>query len=116
MRRIKKFENFRSEDYYQEITENEYDSLANQMVSFEEKYLNILKDLIIVEYSVLEDSLNKNIKRLRIDSNGLWATIRQCEDEWFIVFYSISKDQFQQYKCDQFEGLIRFLKDKDLIR
>ena len=41
-------------------------------------------------------------------------TIIKLEDDWFLVEYRFGFEGYSWYKCDQFEGLIKFLKDKGI--
>lgn len=47
------------------------------------------------------------------DSVG-YVNISQGEDDWFRIAYG-GKDGIRWFKCDQIEGLVKFLKDKDII-
>jgi len=47
------------------------------------------------------------------DSVG-YINISQGEDDWFRIAYG-GKDGIRWFKCDQTEGLVKFLKDKDII-
>lgn len=56
--------------------------------------------------SLLEDWLN---------AIPLYIYIYQLEDEWFLV--RIFKDnKSSHWKCDQFDGLMRLLKDKEIVK
>jgi hypothetical protein len=53
-------------------------------------------------------------------SNKIEISIFQIEDEYFLVKAMVSgkvgeKTEYLYWKCDQFDGLIKFLKDKKLI-
>jgi hypothetical protein len=53
-------------------------------------------------------------------SNKIEISIFQIEDEYFLVKAMVrgkvgEKAELKYWKCDQFDGLIKFLKDKKLI-
>lgn len=43
-----------------------------------------------------------------------YVNISQAEDDWFRIAYG-ENDGIKRFKCDQVEGLVKFLKDRDII-
>ena len=96
--------NYTQKDYYTEIEKEEYhDFYNNKRIDFNKHDLNRLI------------SLNDKFEVYKwnntdyIDFNNQ-LFIHECEDEWFLVY-----NDGNFYKCDQIDGLIYFLKDKDFI-
>ena len=107
---MKYLDSFKKEDYYTEISLNEYnDFVYNKSIDFNIRDINRLKD-ISGKFNVRKWN-NMLLERdtYYIDFNNN-LDIFECENEWFIVYYD---DNF--YKCDQFDGLIYFLKNKGFI-
>lgn len=115
MKHLKLFEGY-LDNYYSEITEDEYHSYSNisNFVSMEQKYIDKLSKL-----------------NFKIDKVGMFKIsdntdihIYPLEDEYFLVAAAFlvatavkgsKKYKYCYYKCDQFEGLMKLLKDKEII-
>ena len=52
-----------------------------------------------------------------IESDKWYCAIFEAQDEWFFVILDHQQLKFRRYyyKCDQFEGLLKLLKDKKVI-
>jgi hypothetical protein len=124
MKHIRLFEGFRfnTEDYYTNIDSATYDELLSDTINMTNKDIEIItKDL---KYEWDEDIVGRipGVKDIRSkvlvifpESGSL--TINKLDDDWFIVRGSSIRDvNFQKYKCDQIEGLLKFLKDKDYLK
>ena len=99
--------NYTQKDYYTEIAYKEYNNfIYNKMIDFNLRDINRLK-LVIDKFELIK---YRNINYIYFKYKGDWLSILECEDEYFLVS---SYDKY--YKCDQFDGLIYFLKDKKLI-
>lgn len=108
MKYIKKF-NESSNMLYSEITSGEYEIGIRKKVIFNDKYYDKISNLVndgcdVESYSsfieiIIEDTI---------------ITICELEDEWFHVRW-LSDGYTTYFKCDQFEGLIKFLKNKSVI-
>jgi hypothetical protein len=155
MRWIKLFEGFGRDEYYQEISSDEYQNLLGETddkhtrfintFSFNEKEIDDIKSSIKSPLQVYV--LNKNewiyifqyMNREEFDKprerTGHWAAvynrwgISKLDDEWYLVEGYINWVDSEKgrsggvmeaisyyYKCDQFEGLMELLKDKEIIR
>jgi len=114
MRHIKLFEAFGTDDYYKEITHEEYDSLRDSFINIPKSESYKLESLISDDYNAEKQQV-RNIsyllcrKKVRGGINPF--TIVKLEDDWYLVYM---EDQF--FKCDQLEGLIKLLKDKGLTK
>jgi len=100
--RIKLWESF---EYYQKIDSVDYDN----MISFNPKYIDKLKSLIL-EVKTLD-----NKKFVNIHFYDVKYSIIELEDGWFIVTVFYSGYVKYRYRCDQFDGVLRLLKDKGVI-
>ena len=137
MKHIKLYEAFNQSDYYINITEPEYDKLMygiqfgyqegeidstnkDVFTSREVDFINNLtsyKDYLWVSFweradDVSTDSFDESV-RVALTYHGDSIYITKIEDGYFIVNFGNNINQL--YKCDQFEGLVRFLKDKKVI-
>ena len=120
MKYLKKF-NESSNEYYLSVDYNEWiNAVYSKSVRFEERYIDEIKNRLKTEYKKIRPG--GNYIEIVYDklSNELPPhsyEIGQCQDEWFYV----KKDEEQQmddfiyYKCDQFEGLLKFLEDNNVI-
>ena len=97
---IKLFEEYNN-DYYHEISKEEYDLYMNSEV-FTDEEINSLKKLIF-GIKLISGSLIKFKKSFYID---------KLPDEWYILNDYNHNNNPIYYKCDQFEGLLKCIKDK----
>jgi hypothetical protein len=137
MKHIKLYEAFNQSDYYINITEPEYDKLMygiqfgyqegeidstnrDVFTSREVDFINKLtsdKDYLWVSFweradDVSTDSFDESVRvALTYRDDNIYIT--KIEDGYFLINFSNNINQL--YKCDQFEGLVRFLKDKKVI-
>jgi len=137
MKHIKLYEAFNQSDYYINITEPEYDKLMygtqlgyqegeidstnkDVFTSREVDFINNLtsyKDYLWVYFweradDVSTDSFDESV-RVALTYRGDNIYITKIEDGYFLINFGNNINQL--YKCDQFEGLVRFLKDKKVI-
>ena len=123
MKWIKLFEAFDNE-YYQEISEEEYED--GHGVSFEQKYYDKLESFLnepdVLSYKDMTNGADVfdgvYFQRGGMGSFSPYVTIYQDDDEWFYVRINDADEENYKvnyyYKCDQFDGLIKLLKFKDL--
>jgi hypothetical protein len=98
MKYLKKiFEN----EYYQEISGNPFE----EYIPFEEKYSKKLIHLGFKQSLIL--------RCCSIYANGVNVYVYQKPDEYFDV--EIMGGEIKYYRCDQFDGLLKLLKDKKII-
>lgn len=117
MKHLKLFEGY-SDKFYSEITEGEFYDLSNfissenSFISLENKYIS---KLIKFGFRVEKGGFicSDDVKWMFKDN----ICIYQLEDDYFIVSISehINNPHIKYYKCDQFDGLIKLLKDKRFI-
>ena len=103
MKYLKLFENHN--EYYFEIGDSDLDNL--RFAFFKESDIELIKKhcegrFKVVHNSSLIWSSNRWLYRIQIES---------LEDEWFLVYINNS----EYYKCDRIDGLLKLLKDKELI-
>ena len=137
---IKLFESFETNEYYQEISEsdaNKIDSIkfddsvkkrfSKLLDSLKSKSFNLTYNFDLAlrkqgwPYGWRENNkefLNINIV-LKKEHYG-FDVLPINDDDWFIVIvFNRSKNEYEfkyeYYKCDQYEGVIKLLKDKNCI-
>jgi len=119
MKYLKKF-NESSNEYYQTSEYNEWiDVIYHKSVEFEQKYVDEIKSRLKTEYYRINQ--HSNFIEIVYDR---WSNyeIGQAQDEWFYVRNEVQRyndpynESYVYYKCDQFEGLLKFLKDYGLIK
>jgi len=118
MRHLKLFEGY-LDNYYTKITEEEWLNLVDKSESFPEKSENRLIKLLDGEVEIY------SLGRLKIkyveNSIPIWVNIDYVKDDYYIVNISsrsikvINRKKGAFWKCDQFEGLVKFLEDKGFI-
>ena len=84
-------------------------------MEFEQKYVDEIQKRLKTEYY----RINQNYNFINIVYDR-WSNyeIGQVEDEWFYVRKEVQgpyNESYVYYKCDQFEGLLKFLKNYGLI-
>ena len=137
MKHLRLFEGFDTDEYYQEITSEEFDDLEDndEMIGFSpkdrEKLDIILNNNVGPRFikTIRSSSYNSGFPYYNPASGGgclvlmlnddyfSHVAIEPLEDDYYIVFTSNNKiDGSKYYKCDQWEGLMMFLKDKGIIK
>ena len=128
MKHIKVFENF---EYFTEISEDEFLSDDGDLVVVEYdidiKEANIILSLIKNEFKfnwdrntgTIEISVNYYDDFYLCETNCTW-TIYQSKDEWFYIRKMVQESEYNYYnnyiKCDQFDGLLKYLKNEGIIK
>jgi len=129
MKHLRKF-NESSDDeneYYHEIDDPGVDSTEWNYVDFTkvDQLCDLLADQEGIEVSIEYYGYpEKDQRELVIDVDREGSVVRMVEifeldDEWYIaVFDKKEGDEIWErwYKCDQYDGLIKLLKDKKIIR
>jgi hypothetical protein len=123
--RIKLFETFETNDYYQEVSMDEWNYFTPLMIT-KSNIDKIMKILPCEKMLVPLEKSNCGAEYSYLRYKGEKIKIYESEDEYFYVCY-FDPNQFAglnlnlrshgvyYYKCDQFEGLVKFLKDKGII-
>ena len=138
MKHIRLFEGFNKDEYYVEIDgfnceSIEIDGFDYNLIDMGETFVKKLKSIgfspIINNhkgvycmrkriYKGLGDKLKYNIlsfATLGSYNEGVEIDVYQLEDEYFVLRESVSYEVFH-FRCDQFEGLLKLLKDKGIIK
>lgn len=108
-------------DYYKKIGYDEYSNLLwDNSISIKSSRINKL-EILLPTFDILTTSFHgikgENIIYVKILVNKFEVPIELIElvDEWFIV-YLPSYGSISQYKCDQFDGVIKLLEDEKIIK
>ena len=127
MKHLRLFEGFNQDEYYKEITSEEFNDLEDEgmIVGFSPKDR---EKLDIILNNNVGPRFIKTIRSSSYNSGGCLVlmlnddyfshvVIEPLEDDYYIVLTSNNKiDGSKYYKCDQWEGLMRLLKDKGIIK
>ena len=112
---IKLFEDYKDKnEYYQRISFQEYDE-SYHLIPFNGDELKILEKLF-KGHSYNDVKIGINVDILPISKGSIHAYIYMFKlpDEWYIVRIKfMDADEVKSYyKCDQFDGLLKCIKDK----
>lgn len=107
MRYLRIYEDF-GDDYYEEISKNEYYNAYDETTDFTDDEISIISKFCKkIEFGVIVDGYNSTQDRMALYYlTEVYISIYRLVDEWFIV----RKDE-KYYKADQIDGLIRLLND-----
>ena len=64
-----------------------------------------------LEYTDFENKYNIPKGEIELSKNGYELIITKLKDEWFIVMDDRSNLDNLYFKCDQMDGLIKYLKN-----
>ena len=137
MKYIKIYEGFLTEDYYQEISNVYYNDLTQTREKFTNHILDEIKSMLgsnyssiigkieswkirdsIYSYRIYEDKTLLSIYMYYNQSYYI-SNIVMIKDEWFLIqlknyTYKVDRnflDSEQFFKCDQIDGVKKFLQD-----
>ena len=122
MKYIRKFNE--SSNFYSSINPAEMDYLDMQKRELfsdnEVRYFNKLDNIFVELHYLIEDDKKVGVKTIQLNDlqfgpPNIEVFISKYDDEWYRVEYykSVSlRYKIEYYKCDQFDGVIKFLKDK----
>ena len=124
---IKLFEGFGTNDYYKEITNDECNFFRDSFINMSKSDSYKLKTVISGDYHIEEKELDVPDEKFEVlKINYFYCreilpakfvkvpkifTVVKVEDDWFLVYIL---GYF--YKCDQIDGLIKFLKNEGLVK
>jgi len=124
MKHIRLFEGFNTDDYYQEIDYEEwYDQRLNRL-NISDNLNNRIKNLFDSrsDYQKQDSQgsviyVDKNVYFTQSSLvNFIYINISLNDYDWYYVYiYNEVRDKRSYYKCDQFDGLKKLLKDKGII-
>jgi hypothetical protein len=114
------FEGFNTDEYYTNIDIATYDELVSNTIDMSDRDIEIITKNLKYEWRqdkallIYPDPNNKSV----------WVLIIELEDDWFLVDFNLTYrvgvnwGPFNRtlYKCDQIEGLLKLLKDKDYLK
>jgi hypothetical protein len=113
------FEGFNTDDYYQEIDYEEwYDQRLNRL-NISDNLNNRIKNLFDSRSDYQKQDSKGSViyvdKKDKKDKKGTLCEIKISlnDDDWYYVY--IYNEVREYYKCDQFDGLKKLLKDKGII-
>jgi phage protein U len=129
MKYLKLFEGFSTEDYYVELTPAEHDDLCennywrwNSNTTFGNDAKRLIKILVDND---LDPSVYNGIKWVKWEGKDIKIESIRCSsnkvviypllDDYYLVEYQDEYYEMKFYKCDQIDGVIRLLKDLDVI-
>jgi hypothetical protein len=119
--RIKLFEAFNTDDYYTIVDQQTWYELMNNTIDIR-GYYNRIKNSIHEDYYLckLMDQVELVIIIVPYSEKGLNINIIRTDDEWFYVrinkYPYINNSDLIVYKCDQIEGVMKLLKDLNIIK
>jgi len=123
MRYLKKFNE--SEEYYTKIYLGDRDeNVVGKSIPFNQRDIKLLKEFcdkwdlrnhlfdnrfdIRDHRTTLHDVGIKKSGRYKVANRPLFIMIRKYEDDWYSVEL---EGKYEQYKCDQIDGVIKLLED-----
>jgi hypothetical protein len=118
------FEGFNTDDYYQEIEYNEWFSQRLNRLYISDNLNNRIKNLFdsSFDYQKLDNQgsiifVDKKEGREENRIVSIEVKIMINDDDWYYVDISniLDFNSSGYYKCDQFDGLKKLLKDKEVI-
>jgi hypothetical protein len=119
MKHIKLFEDL-NEYYVKGDISDLYHDDTNQFIDIDFKYFSYFSNILKVVK--LPTYITNICEGLRLFYNGGTCNIFEMKDEWFyVIIYPDNPDnrtlgkEGTLYKCDQFDGLKKLLKDKGII-
>lgn len=120
--RLKMFEDFETDKYYRKIHQSEEGDWWDWSVFEEKGYINTrftkkeIRDIYsmmkIPEYNI---SLTLPARIRRTISGDRELGILSLEDSYYGIILGTNLYNFEYYVCDQWEGLVRFIKDFGIL-
>jgi hypothetical protein len=127
MKHIRLFEGFNTDDYYQHIDSNDwwdnryeriemsYNTIKKICGLFSNWNIEVDDNMYIIKNNMIStDNQNVSIKNYDYTIN-----LYEVDDEYFYVNvtrrYPNGESFEYSYKCDQLEGVIKFLKNENII-
>jgi hypothetical protein len=107
------FEGFNTDDYYQEIEYNEWFAQRLNRLYISDNLNNRIKNLFDSSFDYQKQDSQGSVIYVDIKED-IEVIIMINDDEWYYV-YLLSNNYSGYYKCDQFDGLKKLLKDKGII-
>lgn len=114
MKYLKRFNENSNNDYYAECNIDIFNGIVEKSITIPQNIYDKLRVLTMPNYNI---DLEQNSTLICIYGHDYNGFISYVEDEWFYVSI-IEKDSNEdrmRYKCDGLEGLLKLLKDKNII-
>lgn len=125
MKHLRKFNE--GEDYYKKLSFDEVmsdDSIRGKSIPFSQREVKLLEDFcsknrlrnyisndrfdILDKRTTLHDVGVVKSGKYGVANRSLFIMVRKYDDDWYTVFL---EGKYEQYKCDQIEGVIKLLED-----
>jgi hypothetical protein len=129
MRHIKLFEGFNKDEYYEEIEElyddeDTFSPISSELKKSIKSWFELTDDKICSLGFYITEELNIDIRDYNINisslDGSLWLNLMEMVDEYYYIqFGHIENGQVKldgHYRCDQLDGVKKFLKDKGIIK
>jgi hypothetical protein len=119
IKEYKVYEIYKEEVPYSKIDHLEYFKLVSNRVPFGLSEKKILVDHLFFYIKNVSEFQIRFI--VREGDNVITYDIYKVNDEWFLVseiyrHIALGPDKGTNWKCDQFDGLLEFLKFKNIIK
>jgi hypothetical protein len=127
MRHLKVFNENNSDQFYTEIgkpSEARFANAAIDAIDFNVYNFNLIKNHLKpdVKIKLLKKLLLTEFDKIyvpatdlvKIITKNISIDIYETDDEWFYVVYNHVSTPIKYYKCDQIEGVLKLLKDKNI--
>jgi hypothetical protein len=134
MKHIKKWQSINEsgylDEFYKEIEDEQFQNETLDRITFNEQILSNIKSIFDdgkYEYRVRYEPYMITVSKYPKNVMKAMATIDivMTDDEWFYVMFRLSTSKIRKvipsgrlevfYKCDQFEGFLKLLKDIKFI-
>lgn len=122
MKHLRLFEGFSDEDYFRYVDNDEWWDNRDERIEMSSRTIDFISGLFSNWNLWIDDNLdmisvdNHNIREKNYD---YMVKVYEVEDEYFYVevvrYYPNGGTFTYCYKCDQLEGLERFLKSEHII-
>ncbi len=133
MKYLRKFNESNSNEYYEQISDEEYESFIINPTfhPFSDSDISIINKIFDkakktypnIKYKVnlsidnrTKEIINQYIEINNTENIGItYGKFFSLKDEWYFGYIILDNRSVENYKCDQLDGLIKLLKDKKLI-
>ena len=128
MKHIKLFEGFNNDDYYQEIDYDDWWDNREIRIEMSSRTIEVISGILMfwdIDVDDNKDMISAYNQNVSIKNYDYEIKVYEVDDEYFYVQVTRSYPgstpagstfkQLSWYKCDQFDGLKKLLKDKEII-
>jgi len=118
MKHLKTYNENNSDQFYTEIDKPSEIDAINFNISNFNLIKNHLKPDVRIKLSINYRVNSYHVKFLtelvKIITKNITIDIYETDDEWFYVVYNHVSTPIKYYKCDQIDGVLKLLKDKNI--